>query len=138
MTYWMKVGVLAVLVTGCAHSHQPYPPLAAPAGANTTAATHNQEGILHFKQGRWDLARQHFEKAMAADPKLAQAHYNLGLVLYQLGNKADGRTHFMEAANLAPGDPVIWNSPPLAPHGDVQKPLKPGEKPKEYGGDHSH
>ena len=135
---WMKICFVVFLMTGCTHSHQHYVPLAAPAGANDTAAKHNQEGIQQFNQGRWDLAKQHFEQAVADNPKLAQAHYNLGLALYQLGNKADGRTHFMEAANLAPGDPVIWNSPALAPYGDVQKPLKPGEKPKEYGGSHGH
>ena len=135
---WMLISFIAYLATGCVHSHQPYKPLAVPAGANDTAAKHNQEGIQQFNQGRWDTARQHFEQAVADDPKLAQAHYNLGLALHKLGNKDESRAHFMDAANLAPGDPVIWNSPALAPYGDVQKPLKPGEKPKEYGGGHGH
>ena len=135
---WITMSFLALLLTGCIHSHPDYLPLATPAGMNDSAAKHNKEGILHFNQGHWDVARQHFEQAIADNPKLAQVHYNLGLVLYQLGNKAEGGTHFMEAASLAPGDPVIWNSPTLAPYGDVQKPLKPGEKPKEYGGGHGH
>ncbi len=91
-----------------------------------------------FNQGRFDAAKQHFEQAVADDAALAQAHYNLGLALYQLGNTAEARKHFVEAANLAPGDKVIWNSPVLAPHGEVEKPHKPGEKPSPFDDGHGH
>lgn len=135
---WMQGAVLVVLMSGCVHEHSQYQPLVAPVGTKASAATHNQEGIALFNQGRLDAAKQHFEQAVADDPRLAQAHYNLGLALYQLGNTADARKHFVEAANLAPGDKVIWNSPVLAPHGDVEKPQKPGEKPSPFGDGHGH
>ena len=34
------------------------------------------------------------------------------------------RQQFMEAANLAPGDKVIWDSPALSPYGNVEAPKK--------------
>lgn len=135
---WMSGALLVVLMTGCVHEHHQYQPLVAPAATKESAATHNQQGITLFNQGRFDAAKQHFEQAVADDPALAQAHYNLGLALYQLGSTADARKHFVEAANLAPGDKVIWNSPVLAPHGEVEKPHEPGEKPSPFGDGHSH
>lgn len=88
--------------------------LAAPSDANPTAERHNAEGIQAHAQGQLELARQHFEEAVKVSPMLAEGHYNLGMVLYQLGREGEGRPHFMKAANLAPGNSVIWSSPPLS------------------------
>src|SRR5207249_9219715 len=52
-------------------------------------------------------------------PTLAEAHYNLALVIEILGDGATARRHYIEAANLAPGHKVIWDSPPLRRHGLV-------------------
>lgn len=130
--------MVVFLGTSCTHSHQRLAPLDVPPGMTTSAARYNQEGIQHFNQRRWDLAKQHFEQAVKVDPRLAQAHYNLGLVLREQGNQVESRSHFLEAADLAPGDPIIWNSPVLAPYGDVQKPPKPGSKPVTETGGHGH
>ena len=54
---------------------------------------------------------------MAGAPTSAEAHYNLGLALFALGESDQAREHFIEAANLAPGDKVIWDSPALRPYG---------------------
>ena len=35
------------------------------------------------------------------------------------GDQAGAKKHFIEAANLAPGNKVIWNSPPLRRYGNV-------------------
>ncbi|MGB4893974.1 MAG: tetratricopeptide repeat protein, partial [Nitrospira sp.] len=48
-----------------------------------------------------------------ADQTLAEAHYNLALTLERLGAKAEARKHYVAAANLAPGNKVIWDAPPL-------------------------
>ncbi len=87
--------------------------LPAPAGTNTAAAHHNDEGMQAYEQGRWDTAQQHFVAAITAAPDLAEAHYNLGRTLYRLGAIREGDAHFITAANLAPGNKVIWDSPPL-------------------------
>ncbi|TAJ34970.1 MAG: hypothetical protein EPO64_00330 [Nitrospirae bacterium] len=54
---------------------------------------------------------------------LAETHYNLGMVLYKMGKEGNANPHFMKAADLAPGNEVIWNSPPLS---NVQAPSKAG------------
>ncbi len=87
--------------------------LPAPAGTNATAARHNDEGVRTYQQSQYERAKQQFEAAVAASPELAEAHYNLGMVLYRPGALREGDAHFIEAANLAPGDKVIWSSPPL-------------------------
>ncbi len=87
--------------------------LPAPAGTNTVAARHHDEGIHAYQQSQWESAKQHFDAAIAASPEFAEAHYNLGLTLYRLKAMEEGDAHFIKAANLAPGNKVIWDAPPL-------------------------
>lgn len=116
----MLVGVF--VASGC-QSAPKRTVLPAPAAANAAAVHHNDEGIQAYQQGQWESAKQHFEAAMAASPELAEAHYNLGLVLYRVGALREGDAHFIQAANLAPGNKVIWDAPPLK---TVNVPDKPG------------
>ena len=109
--------------------------LPAPVGTNVAAVHHNDEGLLAYQQGQWESAKQHFEAAITASPELAEAHYNLGMVLYRLGALREGDAHFITAANLAPGDKIIWNSPPLA---GVSVPEKDSKMPGHGGSGHSH
>jgi tetratricopeptide (TPR) repeat protein len=84
----------------------------------------NQVGIALYTQHRFEAAKTKFTEAVAQGPKCAEAHYNLGLSLSYLGEKEEARVHFLEAANLAPGNQVIWDSPALRPYGDPQKEKK--------------
>ncbi len=54
---------------------------------------------------------------------------NFGLALNYMGAKDEAREHFIEAANLAPGNQVIWDSPALHPYGEPQKEKKASSKP---------
>ncbi|MBA5867530.1 MAG: tetratricopeptide repeat protein [Nitrospira sp. CR1.3] len=87
--------------------------LSAPAGTNVVASRHNDEGIQAYQQQQWESAKQHFDAAIAASPQFAEAHYNLGMVLYRLNAMQEGDAHFIKAANLAPGNKIIWDAPPL-------------------------
>lgn len=129
------VGTLAI--GGCASSQtQTSTLLLAPSGSNTIAARHNNEGIQAYTQKHYDSAKQHFEAAIQASPELAEAHYNLGMVLYQLDAMKEARTHFIKAANLAPGNKVIWNSPVFS---SVDVPSKEVKFPGSSDGHmHSH
>ena len=109
--------------------------LHAPKGAAPAAAAANEEGVKLFYTRQWDEAKAQFEAAIKAQPTLAQAHYNLGLVYDAQRNDKEARKHFMEAANLAPGDKEIWNSPALRSHGSVYIPEKSGSifsEPKHH------
>ena len=87
--------------------------LAAPAGTNAAAARHNDEGLQAYQQQQWEQAKHHFRAAIQSAPDFAEAHYNLGMALYKLNVFQEGDGHFIEAANLAPGNKVIWDAPPL-------------------------
>lgn len=79
-------------------------------------ATENDEGVNHFQQEHWDVAKEHFMKAIAANAELAEAHYNLALALDKLGNHGDATNHFKKALALAPADPKIAGSQILQAH----------------------
>lgn len=76
----------------------------------------NEEGVTHAKKGHWDIAETHFRKALEADPKLAEAQYNLGLALDKLDKHADATTAFKKAAELAPDNTKITESEILKKH----------------------
>jgi len=69
------------------------------------------------------------KKAVALNYNSAQAHYNYALALNALGQTDQARLEFIEAANLAPGDKVIWDSPALRPFGSPQAQKGP---PREH------
>ena len=106
---------------GCSSKPDPVAPLtlSAPSGTNPSALIYLNAGNQRFTEGRWGAAKLQFEQAVKAQPKLAEAHYNLALALERLGDAEQAKHHYIEAANLAPGHKVIWNSPPLRRYGNV-------------------
>ncbi len=130
------VGVFAVLVVGCAgHVHKEQT-LRPPAGAEPAARKAMVQGNQFSAAHQLEAAKKEYEAAIKIQPSLAEAHYNLALTLEQLGNPKEARHHYREAANLAPGHKVIWNSPPLRRYGNVQPESE--YEASESGGGHSH
>ena len=123
MLVWIMMGVT---LAACVAPKQPERTLRAPAGTDPAVTAMVEEGNRLFNAAQWDAARVQYETAITAQPSLAEAHYNLGWVLNSLGDEAASRRHFMEAATLAPGNKVIWDSPPLRQHGKVQGQSKSG------------
>ena len=109
--------VLLCLLAGCTKSSGPtLIVLAAPVGTKPEVAAQIERGNSLFASQDWVGAEQAFRQTIAADPSLAEAHYNLGVTLDRMGQQAEAKKHYMEAANLAPGNKVIWDSPPLRAH----------------------
>ena len=127
--------LLAVLaVSGCTWLNPPTslrPTLPANNCQPPSAAKHNLAGMAHYKDRRLEPAKEEFLIAVEEGPTCAETHYNLGLTLSYLGEKDEARKHFMEAANLAPGNQVIWDSPALRPYGEPQKERKKKETAAE-------
>ena len=94
-------------------------PLSAPSGTAPAVSRFLSAGSERFAEGRWGAAKVQFEQALKAQPDLAEAHYNLALALERLGDAEQARHHYIEAANLAPGHKIIWDSPPLRRYGNV-------------------
>ncbi len=89
-------------------------PLVAP--ASSAARTENDEGVGHYQQGHWDVAMEHYQKALKADPNSAVAHYNVALTFDKMGKHEDATASFKKALELAPNDPAIKESEILKKH----------------------
>jgi tetratricopeptide (TPR) repeat protein len=119
---WLSVLVALCVTGGCATAPQlsqnePLPP---PENATPLVAQLLLDGNRLFAEHRWTAAIMKYEEAVQAQPKLAEAHYNLGMALYKKGPVSAASPHFIEAADLAPGHPVIWNAPPFRKYGTVE------------------
>ena len=84
--------------------------------ATSPGRADNDEGVGHYKQGHWDVATDWFKKAVKADANLAEAHYNLALSLDKMGKHEDATAAFKKAAELAPTNHAIKDSPILKKH----------------------
>ena len=114
----LVIGVLSVVVA-CESKKEGAKPvgdaaLMSPAGS--AGRMDNDEGVGHYKQGHWDVAEGHFRKAIKADDKLAEAHYNLGLALDKLGKHEDATASFKKAAEFASASSGIKDSVILKEH----------------------
>ena len=89
-------------------------PLATP--ASSSARMENDEGTGHYQQGHWDVAMEHYRKAVKADSNSAAVHYNIALTLDKMGKHEDATVSFKKALELAPNDPSIKDSEILKKH----------------------
>jgi len=84
--------------------------------AGSAAKMHNDEGIKHYKAGHMDVAEKHFREAVKADPKSAEAHYNLALTMDAQDMHKDASAEFKKALDLGSKNPAIANSGILKKH----------------------
>src|SRR4051794_3068985 len=75
-------------------------------------------GLEAFRKRRFAQARTAFERAVAADPQSAAAHYYLGYTIYKIAEpkrhdspgKKEAADHFAKAYELDPGFKPAWGS----------------------------
>lgn len=112
-------------------------PLALESTAKPEAITLTEQGMQAYQGQAFEEAKKYFSQAITSAPESGPAHYNYALALNALGESEQARKHFIEAANLAPGDKVIWDSPPLAPYGNPESEEKskvaPPQNPNRRG-----
>ncbi len=68
---WFLLGLVAVSLTGC----------------NVAAPGRNVDGVRAYQSGQYQQAIQDFQQALAADPRNANAYYNLGATYHTLGKQ---------------------------------------------------
>ena len=90
------------------------PALKAPAGSK--AEQHINEGIEHYNQQHWDVAKKHFQEAVKSDPSSAEAHYDLALSLDKSGDHKTAIEHFKKAKELGKDNQEIQQSEILNAH----------------------
>ena len=127
LKYLSLLGVIFLLVgaVACSKSKaKPLVPLTLESGVKPQAVVLTEQGTQAYQSRQFDDAKNYFSQAIATAPQSGPAHYNYALALHALGDTEQARQQFMEAANLAPGDKVIWDSPALSPYGNVEAPKK--------------
>jgi tetratricopeptide (TPR) repeat protein len=126
-TLSVALAIVAISVVACSSPPKPRVPLVLKPPVSQDISQVNLQGIQEYQSRRFDQARERFQQVVGAAPTSAEGHYNLGLTLLALGDSEQAREHFIEAANLAPGDKVIWDSPALRQYGtpDSNIPKKP-------------
>lgn len=142
---WSRVTVGVVLVAVCVvggaacgkAKRAVRLPLTLEQGAPAQAVAVNEQGTQAFRANDFENAKALFGQAVATAPSSAEAHYNYGLALNALGETEAARKQFLDAADLAPGHKVIWDSPALAPYGDPEteeKKVAAPQNPNRRGG----
>lgn len=132
MKYLSLLGVALLLLgsVACAKSKaKPLVPLALESGVKPQAVSLTEQGTQAYQSRQFDEAKKYFSQAMDAAPQSGPAHYNYALALNALGDTEQARQQFLDAANLAPGDKVIWDSPALRPFGSPEGPKVHKEHP---------
>jgi Tfp pilus assembly protein PilF len=132
---YLSIPVAMLLLIGmvaCSKSKaKPLVPLALDPGNKPQAVALTEQGTQAYQARQFDQAKTYFSQAITLAPQSGQAHYNYALVLNALGDTEAARQQFLEAANLAPGDKIIWDSPALSPYGNPQGVKEQKEHP--YG-----
>ena len=124
--------VLALIgVTACSQKRKPLVPLALDGEVKSQATALTEQGTQAYQAHQYEEAKRYFEQAVAAAPQSGPAHYNYALALNALGDAEVARRHFLEAADLSPGDKTIWDSPALSPYGNPEN--KDRTKARPYG-----
>ena len=124
--------LLLIGASACSSKQKSLVPLVlADLGVQPQAVAWTEQGTQAYQAKQFGEAKQYFKQVIAAVPESGQAHYNYALALNALGEAAEARQHFLEAANLAPGDKVIWDSPALAPYSDPETKTRTRDRP--YG-----
>jgi len=69
---------------------------------------HNNLGVTYKALGDWENAARSFQAALKADPRYAQALFNLGAVMEHRGLFADAEKCYRRAMDLHPDDETRW------------------------------
>ena len=94
----------------------PEGPLTLAAESDAEAITHNDEGILHYKEGHFDIALKHFREAGKTQSEIGEIHFNEALALDKEGDHGAASEHFKMAQANANGNKLILESKILLAH----------------------
>jgi tetratricopeptide (TPR) repeat protein len=81
----------------------------------------NRFAIKKYQQGLFEIAAEHFKKAVnlaqqLRDPSQGILYFNLSLSLHELGNHEEAKKHFYSARRFARGNSKILESELLKMH----------------------
>ena len=108
--------ILLMAALAPAPQDPPAAPQTAAAPSSATASDEIQAGLTAFAKRRFTVARAAFERAVAADPSSAAAHYYLGYTIYKIAEpkrhdspgKKEAAAEFAKAYELDPAFKPVW------------------------------
>lgn len=127
----LGVALLCLSLTACAQKRKPLVPLLLEGEGQSQAIALTEQGTQAYQAQQFEDAKRYFAETVALAPQSGPAHYNYALALHALGDTEVARRHFLQAADLSPGDKIIWDSPALAPYGNPD--TKGRTKDRPYG-----
>ncbi len=74
------------------------------------ASIHNDRGVAHWRERRYDQALADFETSISLNPDYAPVYNNRGNVLIQIGRSEDAIKDFTRAIELAPAYGAAFNN----------------------------
>ena len=102
------VGIMILITLGCSTTKTaPLAQTPAPSDTppiNEKALVSFERGISYVKAGVYEGAVEYFTQAITNDPNFADAYYNRGRVLGQLGKPEDAISDFNKAISLNPNN----------------------------------
>lgn len=108
-----RLALSAAVLVGCASS-APEPksaeldPAVTLADADEPAAAPDTEGVAAIRDGNYELARSHFEKVVAAEPRNAEAHFYLGVARQNLDASEAAAESYRRAVSINPKLAEAW------------------------------
>jgi type IV pilus assembly protein PilF len=81
-----------------------------PASESEAAIANMNLGAGYLRQGRPELAIERLQRALAQNPRLADAHSTIAIAYDQLGSNADAEEHYKRATQLEPTNSPAANS----------------------------
>ena len=61
---------------------------------------HNAQGVRLYQQGQYQAAMQEFQKALASDPRSADAYYNTAATMHKMGTMRSDKEMLTQAETL--------------------------------------
>ncbi len=111
---WNGIFLIVLGIGACATAPQPpqNEPLPPPENATPQVSQLLLDGNRLFAEHRWTAAMMKYEEAIQAQPTLAEAHYNLGMVLYKRGPVLAASPFFYQSSRFASrSSPHLERSP---------------------------
>jgi type IV pilus assembly protein PilF len=100
----MSLGAVLYLLAACASS-------GGSGGSPDQAAIANMNlGAGYLQQGRYDLAIERLQRAIAQNPKLVEAHTTIALAYDQIGSLAEAESHYLRATQLDSANSAAANA----------------------------
>jgi hypothetical protein len=102
----------------------PLPPVTSFSGRDLVAFQFIEEGKEHFEREEWDVAQEHFERAISIAPLLPYSYYFLGRIAFAHGDLKRALAFLQKAELLFPRSERAWLGETTSVKGTIYEDLQ--------------